>query len=465
MNQWTVIWNYTDAEELRFLISVAQFQKRLNNKLAGSDLIALRTILKNVFDCHIYYHNPAISENVSANSILPVNLAILPDDILLQVTPKEFYYELSGYLVLENQKIDLHSLSLKFGCFLQHKETLYLIGNLKTLGIIELLKKKSENLLIHRSKFPEFKTQFLETLEDQIQINYSFIEEATPAQITEYGFDTDVEAIIYLSDLSEFVKISPVVRYSDVEIGVRTKRSVYGMDDKGTEFLVHRDKNKELKLTSLIIKQHPYFREQLENDLDYFYLHRKHFLDENWFLQAFETWREHGITILGFNELQNNKLNPHQAKITVKVVSGINWFNTLVNVQFGKRKASLKKIQLAVRNKNKYIKLDDGTLGILPQVWMEKFAAYFNAGEIVDDETIQTSKMNFASVEQIYEQEMLEDDTRTELLNYRKLFSDFKNIPEIEVPKELTGTLRPYQYEGLKWLNFLDDIQFWRLPG
>ncbi|MBK8505061.1 MAG: DEAD/DEAH box helicase [Saprospiraceae bacterium] len=454
------IWGDSEANELKFLISVAQFQKRSDAKLSSSDILALRTILKNALNCHVYYHNPAISENVSSGSIIPVSLALLPEAVELNIDQHELHFELSGCLTLDQQKYNIRDLPLKFGCFFQVKDTFYLIGNRATLGMIELFKKKSENLLIHRNKFSEFKAQFLDQLEEQIQINYTDIKKATPAQITEHGFNTDVEMIMYLSDLSAFIKISPVVRYSDVEIGVRSKRSIYGMDSQGKEFLVHRDNNKELQLTTLIIKQHPDFRDQIENDLDYFYLHRKHFMDEDWFLQAFDIWREYGITILGFNELHNNKLNPHQAKITVKVVSGINWFNTLVNVQFGKRKASLKKIQLAVRNKNKYIKLDDGTLGILPQVWLEKFAAYFNAGEIVNDEFIQTSRINFASIEQIYDQEMLEDDTRDDLHNYRRLFSDFKNIQDVAIPKELSATLRPYQYEGLKWLNFLDDFNF-----
>jgi len=454
------IWQFTEVGELKFLISVAQFQKRLEQKMSSSDLMALKTILKNALDCQFFMHKSTISENVSASSIVPIKLAILPTDLQLHVQRKQFYYEISGQLTLNNIDYDLRNLSLKFGCFVQAQNTFYLVDNLSILGLIEILNKNPENLLVHTSKFAEFKSEFLDRVESKIRIRYDYIPQATPAQIAEYGFENDIESMLYLSDLGEFVKIIPVLRYGDVEINIRTKRTIYGQDTDGKEFLVPRDKDMELRLLSLLIRQHPYFAEQLENELDYFYLHRKQFLNEEWFLKVFAVWREHQITILGFNTLSGNKLNPNPANISVKVVSGINWFNTQAKVRFGKRRASLKKIQLAVRNKTKYVQLDDGSLGILPEEWIEKFADYFNAGEIMDDETIRTPRINFFSVRQIYDPDMLEESTRIDLQKYRQKFTDFQSIDIVKPPNDFRGTLRPYQQEGLNWLNYLDQFNF-----
>ncbi len=142
------------------------------------------------------------------------------------------------------------------------------------------------------------------------------------------------------------------------------------------------------------------------------------------------------------------------------MVSGINWFNSLVQVQFGKRKASLKKVHIAVRSKSKYVQLDDGTLGILPEEWLEKFAGYFNAGEITGEETIRTPAINFSAIGQLYDEAMLGEDVKNELKKYHNKFADFKTIKEVEIPVALKGTLRPYQREGLNWLDFLDDFNF-----
>lgn len=85
------------------------------------------------------------------------------------------------------------------------------------------------------------------------------------------------------------------------------------------------------------MEQHPDFREQIEEQ-EYFYLHKDKFLNDEWFLNAFETWRNEDINILGFNNIKNNKLNAHRAKITIEVTSGIDWFNAQLKVSFGHKK-------------------------------------------------------------------------------------------------------------------------------
>ncbi len=194
-------------------------------------------------------------------------------------------------------------------------------------------------------------------------------------------------------------------------------------------------------------------------DGEYFYLHKDKFLNEDWFLTAFEEWKNHDIQILGFNDLKKNRLNQNKVNITINVKSGLDWFNTAISVKYGKQKASLKQLQKAVKNKSKFVQLDDGTEGILPETWLKKFAAYFQAGEI-EDEVLQIPKSNFADVHDLFEHEWL-DPTVTEEINlFADKFSNFKSIPDIAVPKELKATLRDYQKQGLNWLNFLDDFSF-----
>lgn len=454
------IWSYSNAEELRFLISVAELQKRLDQKYSPTEIMALRTIIKNALQCQFFIHNPEVSEKISAKSIQLVKVLVFPGELELEIQRKDYFYRISGILRHDGEVYNLKDLPFRFGCFIQRKNTFYLIDNAASLQLIDMLKKHPEDLYVHASKFAEFKTEFLDKLESKIKINYQYIPIATPAQLEASGFDSDIESILYLTDLGEFVKISPVVRYSDIEVNIRTKRTISGLDEQGKEFVVTRDKDRELKLLSILIRQHPHFMEQLENELDYFYLHRKYFLNENWFLETFRAWREQKITILGFNKLSGNKFSGYSPKISIKVESGINWFNTKITVQFGKRKASLKKIQNAVRNKSRYLQLDDGTIGILPEEWLKKFSGYFNAGEITDDVNLRTSKINFSSISEIYDPEMLDETVMQELEELKHKFATFQEIRHVEVPRSFTGTLRPYQQEGLNWLNYLDDFNF-----
>ena len=273
------------------------------------------------------------------------------------------------------------------------------------------------------------------------------------------GLTQTPEKIIYLSDLDNYILINPVVKYGQVEIPVFTKRQIYAQDNKGQTFLVSRDEGTEDQFTALLLRQHPDFYEQLDNDLPYFYLNRERFLDEDWFLNAFEVWEEKGITVLGFNQLKGNKRSPYKAKISIYVKSGINWFNTVINVRFGRTSVSVQHLHKAIRNKNRFIQLDDGTFGILPTEWVDKFSRYFNAGEIIDG-SLLTPKINFSAVAELYEGEAMDEEVRQELETYRSKFSRFEAIAEIPVPEDLHATLRHYQMEGLYWLNFLDDFNF-----
>src|SRR5690606_13829475 len=164
-------------------------------------------------------------------------------------------------------------------------------------------------------------------------------------------------------------------------------------DRNGNEFKIERNKEKEIRLTSIIMEQHSDFKEQLEEQ-EYFYLHKDRFLEEDWFLDAFDVWVSAGITVLGFNEIKDNNLNPFKAKINIEVHSGEDWFNAKLTVSFGKTKATLKQVHRAIRNKNRFVELDNGTQGILPEEWINKIAQYFQVGDI-DGDILKIAKINF----------------------------------------------------------------------
>ncbi|TWR29115.1 ATP-dependent helicase [Mucilaginibacter pallidiroseus] len=461
VNPLDMIWQTDDNSYLKFFTGINKFQNHLNNTRTEADVKALRAIVKNEPGYTFYYHNADVSENVTATSVVPVKVAIIPREVRLSVKQKGNFYEVSGSIRIGDKDYPLNQLGISFSYFVLLNGTLFLADNLQVLALIDLLKNRTDNLLVHQSKFEEFKAGFLSKLEDRINVGYKDIKPATPKQLQQHGFTEGTEKIIYLSDFGSHVMIVPVMRYGEVEIPIRTKRLIYGSDAKGKPFLIERNQEAELEFMALLLKQHVYFEEQLnEDDLQYFYLHKRHFLNEDWFLSVFEDWAANDITVLGFNELEGNKLNPNKVKITIRVLSGINWFNTEVNVRFGKARAPLKKVNKAVHNKSRYIQLDDGTLGILPADWIEKFESFFNAGEISADDTLNIPKTNFDIIEELFEGHQLDEAMRTEVANYRRDFKNIEDIKRVPVPASLLAKLRPYQQQGLNWLNFLDSHNF-----
>lgn len=458
-NPLDFVWKKDEPTEIKFFSGLTRFQNNPTAIKSASDVEALKAILKNPLRLRFFYHNTEFSENIVAGSVQPVLVGSVIDGVELFVDKREDFYEVNLQIRIDGKPHKLKELKILYDYFFLISGTIHLMGNFHFLKPVQFFKKHPNGLRIHEAKYDEFQKNILTKLEDRINIFYSYLQPATEEQIKESDFNKPSERLIYLSDLNAYVIIDPVMRYGNTDIPILTKRQVYGTDDKGHLFAVKRNDQAENQFTSLLLRQHPDFEEQLQTDLKYFYLHKERFMDEDWFLNAFEEWERQGITVLGFNKLKDNKLNKNKAKVSIHVTSGTNWFNTEIDVRFGKKKVSLKQLKQSIRNKSKFVHLDDGTLGILPEEWIEKFFKYFSIGEMIN-ETLITPKINFSAVAQMYDAEVLDTEVKKELEVFHSKFSNFDGIEEITVPETLNAALREYQKHGLNWLNFLDDYNF-----
>jgi SNF2 family DNA or RNA helicase len=451
------IWKVNDPEQLKFYTAVARFRNSYDSDRTDSDIEGLKALVKNPLQLDAYFHDTEKSPNITIRAITPFKLQMLNIDLALQVNLKQSSYEITGKLYLNEKAYPLDLLNIKFHYFLFYNGVMHLVENLQYLKVIEVFKQHNNKISLHESEYENFQRTVLAKLEQNIRINYAYLKPATLKQRLENNFDGVSGKIIYLSDSGDYILITPVVRYGNVEVPVLSQQQIYSVDARGNPFSVQRDELAELNFISLLARQHPFFEEQMQQEC--FYLHKKRFLDSGWFLDAFEQWHIQGITILGFGDLKDNKLNPNKAKIRIEILSGEDWFDTDIDIKFGKQKVSLKYLHKALRNKSKFVQLGDGTVGILPEEWIQKFEGYFNAGEVVE-EVIRTPKVNFAVISCLYEDEMLSRELKLELASYHEKINDFNAITKVEVPETLQGTLREYQKQGLNWLNFLDEFGF-----
>lgn len=459
INPADLLWKTDDNATLKFYSGILRFQNNYNAERADSDLEALRAVARNPLKMDVFLHDPKSSANITANSIFPVQLNMMSIDMSLHVNQRYEFYELSGKLMLNGIAYAIDQIQLKYNYFIQMENCLHLIDNPNFLKVIDFFKQHHDKLLIHHSKFEAFQEEILSKLENKVKVTYDYLKAATKKQIEEKGFDLENEQIVYLSESDDFVLFTPVMRYGNLEIPVLSRKQIQSRDRNGNLFTLNRDTETELQFISNIMREHPYFEDQLESN-DCFYLHKTRLLENQWFLHAFEAWRNKDINILGFNQLKDNKLNPHKANISIQVMSGIDWFKTAIKLKYGNQVVSLRHLHQSIRNKNKFVKLDDGTLGILPDEWMEKFSKYFNAGEIVE-EHIHTPRISFSAIEELYESQLLDESVKDQLAMYkRKLSGSAQAITEVMVPAGLKATLRQYQKEGLNWLNFLDEFNF-----
>lgn len=451
-----LIWKAEKPLEIKFYTAISSFQNNYNQDYNPAELEALKLIVQNPLDLEVYYHDREIAETISSKSLTKVTMNTLNAELQLSVFKKDPFYEITGEIQFQDHSIPFKNVMLRNDYFVYNNHTFSFVEDPDMLRVIKFFKANNEILLVHSSKYEDFMQSTLTSLEERININYSYIQPASKVQLKEKAFD--VEKIIYLRQQESYIGITPVMRYGQLEVPVYSRKQLFDSDQNGNLFKVERNEALEARFTSLVMQQHPDFEEQMDG-YQYFYLHRDKFLEDNWFLEAFEVWRNEGVSILGFNELKNNKLNSHRAKINIQITSGLDWFNAKLKVSFGQKDASLKQLHRAIRNKSKFIQLDDGSLGMLPEEWIDRISAYFRAGEI-DEDLLKIPKINFTEVSSLFEKEVVSKEVQEEITSYSSRLYSCESIPEIPVPSALHAELRDYQHEGLNWLNFLDGFNF-----
>ncbi|MGG5207474.1 DEAD/DEAH box helicase [Chryseobacterium sp. MIQD13] len=451
-----LIWKAEEPQHIKFYTAVSAFQNNYNEDYNAAELEALKLIVRNPLGLETYYHDRELSETVSSKSLVPVQLEVLQAEIQLSVFKKEPFYEVTGELEFNDISIPFKNVMIRNEYFVYSRNTFSFVDDPDMLRVIKFFKANNEILLVHASKYEAFMQNILSSLEERIHINYSYIQPATAVQLEEK--DHKNERIIYLRQQGNYVALTPVMKYGQIEVAVYSRKQLFDTDQNGNVFKIDRSDAEEARFTSLIMKQHPDFEEQMDG-YDYFYLHKDKFLDQDWFLHAFDVWRNEGIVILGFNELKNTKLNSHKAKVNIQITSGLDWFNAKLKVSFGQKDVALKQLHRAIRNRSKFVQLDDGTLGVLPEEWINRMNEFFRIGEI-DAEDLKIPKINFTEVSSLFEKDIVSTEVQEELSSYSLQFSSVKNIPQISIPSGLNAVLRDYQHDGLNWLTFLDSFSF-----
>ncbi|NME72337.1 DEAD/DEAH box helicase [Flammeovirga aprica] len=265
---------------------------------------------------------------------------------------------------------------------------------------------------------------------------------------------------IYLSEEDDYLLLKPSVQYTHPKIGEKE----YALDgDKvdsidlgeGEILNAQRDIAGEEVFQTLVSSLHPSFESQ---ETHFKYLHNEEVLREQWFIKMYAQLEEEGVEVLGRKSLKKTKLNPHKPMTKLTASSGVDWFDLEVQVSFGEQAVKLADVRKAIVNRQDYVKLGDGSLGFLPKDWLEKYSNLFKMGKIRKD-SVRISAYQPSLIDEMYD-EMLNKEVFDEILEKQKNLRNFRNMPEVTLPKEVNATLRPYQKEGFKWLTFLDDIKW-----
>jgi non-specific serine/threonine protein kinase len=129
-----------------------------------------------------------------------------------------------------------------------------------------------------------------------------------------------------------------------------------------------------------------------------------------------------------------------------------------VDIVFGDQKVTVAEVKKALANKQQFVQLNDGTLGILPEEWLKKYSLLFRIGEGKVN-NLKLSRYHLSVIDELYETRD-EEELSVQLEEKYDKLREFNNIKEIEPPYHLKMILRPYQVAGFQWLNYLQEIKW-----
>lgn len=159
----------------------------------------------------------------------------------------------------------------------------------------------------------------------------------------------------------------------------------------------------------------------------------------------------------GWRVEAEGRLHRVASEFNVKVKSNIDWLDLSGNVNFGDETVEFPRLLGAIRRGQRLITLSDGSFGVLPEEWMRRSGLLAQFGEL--DGGIVRFRPNQAWVIDA----LLEDVPDIQIdEQFSKLRSRLRNFDGIEAKHErpsIQGELRPYQRDGLGWLDFLRDFQ------
>jgi non-specific serine/threonine protein kinase len=162
------------------------------------------------------------------------------------------------------------------------------------------------------------------------------------------------------------------------------------------------------------------------------------------------------VPVFGFEALRNFLFNTARPNTHIHVSSGLDWFDAKVEIEFGEQRVGIDEIKSALVNKQSFVQLGDGTLGILPDEWLKRYSLLFKVGDGRTDQ-LRLTKYHMSVIDELYENRD-EKELSFELDEKYERLKEFKHIPETAAPVHLQNIQRPYQTSGFQWLNYLNDV-------
>ncbi len=452
----TYIKEYDEAMEDQFIINKSENASKLlqlideMNEDDDFDFNRMKKAFEYLRKEKYVYGLARNAGQIRKKDLVDITLSPEPFDVVFEVSKNKEFLNLNQKLKVGDLLLDPKVLkSQPADHYFYVKDNIYhMVKSEKAAQIIAGFPDRVKMVAAHKD---EFYKNVVEPISENFEVRYK--QGSFKSEIIELDFHTKQ---LFLSEQNDYVVFTPCVEYDNNVSAMlnTTGNRLVKTGDIITEY--RRNFELENDFLDSLAELHPDFESQKSRKL--FYLHYNDFTRDMWFYRFFDQLQALQVEVFGLKELKNFRYSPYKGKITTSVSSGQDWFEVDLSVSFGDNRVSLSDIKKAVVNKQRYIQLKDGSVGVLPSEWFHKLEKYFRHGEIRKDK-LEISKLRFSVIDELFDK--LDDPgVLQEIAEKRQRLKNFNNINETMVPKQIKASLRDYQKEGLNWLNFLDEVQW-----
>ena len=236
----------------------------------------------------------------------------------------------------------------------------------------ELLERYRQGEFVVREEgLPRFMATVVKPLAERYAVN-------TDAVILTESVDVLPQGHVYVSELNEnFLLIKPKWVYAGHEVEEDEEEQTR-VEYEDRLVLITRKKEEERQLTDALKGLHTKFEGQTNG---YFYLNFKEALEKSWFLRFYNLMQQMDVPVLGMNKLRKFKYNTNVPSFEIIAGRSIDWFDLTIRVTYGELVVPLHELRKAILGRQEFILLSDGSLGMLPKEWLDKYALLLKMGQ------------------------------------------------------------------------------------
>jgi non-specific serine/threonine protein kinase len=396
---------------------------------------------ENPFIFFLNGHKPFKTSNLQS-----VNLSPDPVSPSFKVSTNKNNIEIKAYTRITGQSIDLTQNKCNSQVILFINNCLYLWDKPEDIAVIS--KFTDGRMTISRSDWPAQLRNFVIPLQKEYHVEFEndLIREVKSG---------DPDRKVLLQEKGDYLLFQPVFSYKGFETTSIGKDQLL-VPDGDKVLLIQRNKEKETAFITQLQSLHSQFiQPQGSSGLA---LRGSDVLKNNWFFLFMDAMQEMKVTVQGFDALKNFRFNTSRPQTKIHISSSTDWFDARVDIVFGDQKVSIADVKKALANKQQFVPLTDGTLGVLPDEWVKRYALLFRVGEGKSNE-LRLSRYHLSVIDELYENRN-EEELIIHLEKKYEQLKEFKKIKEIDPPEHLLHTLRPYQVHGFHWLNYLHEVNW-----